>query len=257
MDEHPGDDLDRLLDGSLGAERAAQVEAHLAACARCRRELEALRAVQSALRDHLPRDAVPDHVADRVRAAVRRGASPRAAFPLRRAAAAAAVLAAAAVVVLLIARPRDGTGDIVAAVAADFVAYRSGDLRLQRSTTVPDELERFFRAEGVPFPTVFDFSGMEFRLAGGSVHRDGRLRTLFAYEGPGDDRLLCQMYGGTTAELTGAPEVRHYDGVEFFVYRVDDLTLVFWQDGRVVCVLVMDGDPERAIAFARAKAGGA
>jgi hypothetical protein len=99
---------------------------------------------------------------------------------------------------------------------------------------------------------------MGYRLAGGSVVGPaGRVRALFAYQGAGGDRMLCQMYEGTTGALADPAEVRTYDGIEFLVYRRGDLTLVFWQDGAVVCVLVADADPEQVIAFARAKATGA
>jgi anti-sigma factor RsiW len=223
MVEHPADDLHRLLDGRLGAERAAEVEAHVAGCARCRRELEAARGVKMALREHLPQVATPDALAARLRA---------------------------------VARGAERAADIVPTVAADYAAYRSGIMELRRPTVVPEELLRFFREERVPFATpVFLFDGMGYRLAGGSVIRDdGRVRALFAYEGVDGGRMLCEMYDGTTAELTDPTEVRTLDDIDFYVYRLGDLTLVFWQDGPVVCVLIADGDPEQVIIFAHAKA---
>jgi hypothetical protein len=146
----------------------------------------------------------------------------------------------------------------VARVAADYSAYRSGTMELQRTTAVSADLERFFRDARVPFATpVFEFDVMGYRLTGGSVVGPrGAVRALFAYEGVGGDRMICQMYDGTTDDLTEPAEVRTYDGIEFYVYRLGDLTLVFWQDGPVVCVLVADGDPEQAVVFARAKATG-
>jgi anti-sigma factor RsiW len=256
MGEHPGDDLHRLLDGRLGAERAAEVEAHIAACARCRRELEAVRRVKSALREHLPQVVVPDDLTARVRSTSGDAAPGRRLRGTPRRVAVAAVLTLAAILVLVIARPRGGQVDVVRAVAADFITYRSGTMQLQRQTAVAEELERYFREQRVPFATpVFEFGMMGYQLTGGSVQRqDGRIRALFAYESGGGDRMICQMFDGVTSALPSATEVRDYDGVQFLVYRLDDLTLVFWQDGPVVCVLVADGDPEQAIAFARAKA---
>lgn len=44
MREHPGESLSALIDGTLDAAGAAEVEAHLHACAACRTETDALRA---------------------------------------------------------------------------------------------------------------------------------------------------------------------------------------------------------------------
>ena len=43
-------------------------------------------------------------------------------------------------------------------------------------------------------------------------------------------------------------------GIRFRIYRSGGVTLVFWQEGSVVCVLAADGDPEQAIQRAYAKA---
>jgi len=258
MGEHPGDDLHLLLDGRLEAARAAEVEAHVAGCARCQRELEALRRVKAVLREHVPMVPVPDDVAARVRATMYGTVAPRRRFPMRARVATAAVLALAAVLVLAIVRPRLRSPDLVHAVAADFTAFRSGALQLQRRTADAPELEQFFREVQVPFPTpVFEFGAMQFSLAGGSVREGGGPRAMFAYESTTGDRMICEMYAGVTGDLPAGAEVREYGGKQFYIYRMAELTLVFWQDGTVVCVLVMDGDPERAILFARVKAGAA
>lgn len=255
---HPGDDLHRLLDGRLDAERAAQVEAHVAECLRCQRELEAMRGVQSVLRAHLPQVPVPDAVADRVRAVTAAAAPEVRRFPTRARLATAAVLALAAIVVLAIVRREPGPADVVQSVAADYRSFRSGAMELDHRTADAPDLDRFFQEAGVPFPTpVFEFGAMQYVLAGGTVREDDGIRALFAYEGPNDDRMICEMYEGVTGTLPPGAEIRDFAGKRFYIYRVDDLTLVFWQDGEVVCVLVMDGDPEQAIFFARVKAGAA
>jgi anti-sigma factor RsiW len=253
--EHPSDDLQRLLDGRLDAERATRVEAHVAVCARCRRELDALRQVRSALREHLPQLPVPQDVAEGIRSTLL-GASRGPRVRTRRRIAVAAGLAVAAVLILTIVWTRVGRPDFVQAAAAQFTEYRSGSLELELQTAEPAAVERFFRQRAVPFATrVFDFGMMGYRLAGGSVGRlGGRVSALFAYHGDAGDRIVCQMYRGTTAELPDTGEVREADGIQFRVYRVQGLTLVFWQEGAVVCVLVSEGDPEQAIALARAKA---
>lgn len=62
--------LQDLLDGRVGGRRAAALEAHVAACASCRREVEGLARVVSSL-ERLPRFAPSEAFADRVMAAVR------------------------------------------------------------------------------------------------------------------------------------------------------------------------------------------
>lgn len=258
MGAHPGDDLHRLLDGQLDAERAAQVEAHVAECLRCQRELEAVRGIKSVLRAHLPQVPVPDAVADRVRAVTATTPPQARRFPMRARLTTAAVLALAAILVLAIVRRGPGPTDIVQSVAADYRDFRSGAMALEHRTADAPDLDRFFQEAGVPFPTpVFEFGAMQYVLAGGIIREERGIRALFAYAGPNDDRMICEMYEGVTGDLPVGAEIREFAGKQFYIYRVDDLTLVFWQDGEVVCVLVMDGDPERAIFFARVKAGAA
>jgi anti-sigma factor RsiW len=73
---HLGDALTALLDGELSAEEAPAVDAHLAACAVCAAELDALGAVRSGLRALPPEEppfgfverlARPHHVRGRRR----------------------------------------------------------------------------------------------------------------------------------------------------------------------------------------------
>jgi hypothetical protein len=62
------------------------------------------------------------------------------------------------------------------------------------------------------------------------------------------------MYEGRFAELPPADEVRRHDGMTFQVYRAGRLTLVFWQEGDMVCVLASDAESEEVIQLAYAKA---
>lgn len=256
---HPGDALQLLLDGRLPPEQRAAVEAHVLGCGRCRRELDALRRVKTVVREALPEHRVPPELATRVSTALATeavGGGPRSrrVARLRWAATAGLSLAAAAVFVIVLARP--DRPDFVTAAAEDLASYRAAGLALQIETGDPQAVERFFAGSGMPFATrVFDFGMMGYRLSGGGVHQiGGRTSALFAYEGRGGERVVCQMYQGTTAELPPAAEEREHDGIRFRVYRSAGVTLVFWQEGAVVCVLAADGDPEAAIQLAYAKA---
>jgi hypothetical protein len=62
------------------------------------------------------------------------------------------------------------------------------------------------------------------------------------------------MYEGSVSDLPDPIERRTNDSIDFYLHREGELTLVFWQEGGVVCVLVGDGDPEAVLGLAFAKA---
>jgi anti-sigma factor RsiW len=257
--DHPlGEELQDLLDGRLAEPARAEMAAHVAQCPRCREELAVLERARAAARGLLPLAQPADlagriasvlDAADRTSApgATRRRLSHRWRFV------AAGLVAAAALVALLILR---SAVDLPGAVARDFAGYRDGRLALQLRTGDPAALEHFFAERGVAFPTrVFDLAMMQYRLAGGRVHRlAGRASALFAYTGPDAAPLICEMYGGSLAELPRAAEQRVHDGITFHVYRVSRMTLVFWQEGAVVCVLASEGNTDEVVQLAYAKA---
>jgi anti-sigma factor RsiW len=253
---HLGATLQDLLDERLDAARQAEVRTHLAGCAACRNELESLRWVRDVPLQQLPVEDVPPALAARVAAAL--DAADR--QPVRRGwgrrAAAGALLAAAAVALLLLVTP-SGTGDTLpAAVARDFAAYHDGTLPLTLHTSDGAAVERLFVASGLRFASRgFDLAMMQYQLVGGRVHRlRGLPSALFVYRGPDGRDLVCQMYEGRLAELPRSDDVREHNGITFQVYRVGALTLVFWQEGTVVCVLASDADAEAVIQLAYAKA---
>ncbi len=259
-DAHPGDALQLLLDERLTPERRASVEAHLLGCARCHRELDALRRVRMAVRERLPDHEVPPALSARVAAALAQDpvtTADRSSRLVRLRWVAALGLSAAAVAVLAIALTRSGGRDPIAQAAHDFSGLESGRIALQVETADPQALARYFHGR-IPFAVrVFDFGGMGYRLRGGGVHRiAGRAGALFAYEDAAGQWVVCQMFPGTLSELAigvGAEE-REHDGIRFRIYRSAGLTLVFWQEGSILCVLAADGDVEAAIQLAYAKA---
>jgi hypothetical protein len=62
------------------------------------------------------------------------------------------------------------------------------------------------------------------------------------------------MYEGWLGDLPRTDDVREHNGIIFQVYRTSGLTLVFWQEGAVVCVLASDAESEAVIQLAYAKA---
>jgi anti-sigma factor RsiW len=246
---HPEDALQDALDGCLDAGALAELEAHLSGCATCRELRKHLRQVKGALGampPPPPPEALPAALRQTLDRADRRSAT------VRWGAAAAALAAVLALLVWLFPRP----GPAPSLVAQDYRALLDGRLALALETTDVARMEAFFAGQGLGFETrVFDLAMMQYRLAGGSVHEaKGRRSALFVYGGPGGHLLLCQMYLGHTSELPRADEVREKGGIRFHVFRRDQVTLVFWQEGDVVCVLAGDGSPETVTQLAYAKA---
>jgi len=250
---HLGATLQDFLDGRLDAARQAEVRLHLDGCSQCRSELEALRWVRDVALRQLPSEEVPPALAARVAAALDAPHRPIRRLTRRRLAAAGALLAAAAVALLLLALPRE---DLADAVARDYTAYSTGSLELGLRSSDGAAVESLFVRGGIAFRTrVFDVAMMQYRLVGGRVHRlRGRPSALFVYRGPEGRVLLCQMYEGLLADLPPTADVRQHNGVTFRVYRAGALTLVFWQEGAVVCVLASDAESEAVVQLAYAKA---
>ena len=256
---HLGATLQDFLDGRLDAARQAEVRAHLAGCPQCRSELEALRWVRDVALKRLPSEEVPPGLAARVTAGLD-AADGRTGRPTRtvsrrwgRWAGAGTLLATAAVALLLLSPPGE---DLADAVARDYAEYSSGSLELGLRSSDGAAVESLFARGGIAFRTsVFDLGMMQYRLIGGRVHRlRGRPSALFVYRGPEGRVLVCQMYEGLLTDLPRTEDVREHNGVTFHVYRAGALTLVFWQEGGVVCVLASDAESEAVIQLAYAKA---
>jgi anti-sigma factor RsiW len=255
MTRHYGEELQDLLDGRLDSARRAEVEAHVAGCERCRRELEALRWVKTQVPAHISQVETPADVSARVRAAL--SEPPRSVWwtgRMRRHAWIAGALAAAVLLAVYL-RGHEGR-PLPELVAGDFAAYENGTLGLDFESADPKAVEAHFAGNGVRFPThVYDLGMMNYRLVGGRVHRlDDRTSALFAYRGPGDVRLMCQMYEGNVRDLPATDDVRQHNGFTFHVYRQGDVTMVFWQEDGIVCVLASDAPLEDVVQLAFAKA---
>jgi len=259
---HLGEELQDLLDGRLGPADRERAERHLRDCAECRGERDALSRVKQAVRASLDANEVPARVNSGVAAALdheeREALFAPGVRPARQRSrffGYAAVAAAVATLVLL-ALFVPGRRNLPSRVALDYENYKTGRLPLQMSTDKPEELDRFFAARGVTFPTrVFDLRMMRYRLVGGRVlNPDGRKRALFVYVGPENKILACEMYEGNVRRLPKNGLQRSHAGITFFVYRRGGSTQVFWQEGATACVLVSDIPTEEVVQLAFAKA---
>jgi len=276
---HFKEEIQELLDNRLKTEARLEVEQHLELCEECRQEFEALHWTKRFSRRQFAPEAAAPKLEENILAALdfedrfshANTASPPAEWRWRRRR--RAILAYGLVLVAGIAlsllyfilraphqrAPEFGAGSasLPSAVAQDYGNYQAGKLSLTLQTGEVKELERFFSARRVGFDTrVFDLGMMSYWLVGGRVHQlIGRQSALFVYRGKNNQILICQMYPGRATELPAAGDVlRENKGILFHIYRVDRLTIAFWQEGTITCVLTSDIDPEEVIQLAFAKA---
>jgi anti-sigma factor RsiW len=260
-DHHPIEAIHALVDGRLDVPEREAVERHIETCAHCRGERDVAESTRRIVRQAVPDPGLPPGLADRIGATLD-DLDGQAGRPGRRMSwawltAAAALIAVVALVVLW---PRGDVvpvGDqIVAAVAADFGAVQDGTLPLGRVDADPAELETYFEQRGIDFETrVFDLAMMGYDLAGGRVQDlAGRPSALFAYRDADGVLMVCRMYLGVLAELPIPSRTLEHDGITFHVYERDGRTLVFWEEGDVVCVLASDAPAQAVIDLSFAKA---
>jgi anti-sigma factor RsiW len=260
-DHHPIEAIHALVDGRLDVPERDAVERHIEACARCRAERDVAVSTRLIVRQAVPDPNLPPGLTDRIGAALDE-LDGQAGRPERRGTwawltAAAALIALVALVALW---PRGDVvpvGDqIVAAVSADFDAVQDGTLPLGLPDADPAELETYFDQHGIDFETrVFDLAMMGYGLAGGRVQDlAGRPSALFAYSNADGVLMLCRMYLGVLVELPTPSRTLEHNGITFQVYEHDGRTLVFWEEGDVVCVLASDAPAQAVIDLSFAKA---
>lgn len=256
------EEIQDALDGRLEGDALARYRDHARSCEACDARWQDFERLKQATA-HLAAPEVPAALAEEVASALD-AEDRRARITARRnrwlalAAGLVGLVAALGVGIRVATRPkavRVATG-LPAHVAQDFRDVRSGRLNLALRTADPAILERHLAAQGLGFPTrVFDLAMMKQHLLGGGVDDvGGRQAALFAYRGEGGDLVVCEMYRGTLAELPEPQRRREHGGIPFQVYDTEGLTVVFWPEGEVVCVLVGDGPPEAVVALAFAKA---
>lgn len=250
------------LDGRLDDEALARSREHARSCEACGGRWQAFESLKRRTAD-LPAPEMPAALAGEVASAL--DAEQRRARDARRrnrwlalAAGVAGLVAVVGVGTRLATSPKDvpGARDLPAEAAQDFRDFRSGRLKLALSTSDPAVLEAQLARQGLGFPTrVFDLAMMKQHLLGGGVGDiGGRRAALFAYRGEDGALVVCQMYRGTLGELPAPPRRREHEGIPFQIYDAGGLTVVFWPEGDVVCVLVGDGPPEAVVSLALAKA---
>ena len=258
-DPHPTEAVQALVDGRLGRTEREAVARHLEGCAACRAERDVAAGTRRILRTALPAPDLPPGLSTKIGAAL--DAADRSVERGRWWKWGSLAPVAVALVVLVVFLPggRDDVSvseGIVDAVSGDFGALQDGSLSLSLPDADPGALETFFTAHGIDFDTrVFDLGIMGFELAGGRVEPlAGRPSALFAYLGSDGVLMVCRMYLGNLDELPEPSSTLENDGIVFHVYERDGRTLVFWEEGEVVCVLASDAPAQDVIDLSFAKA---
>ena len=290
--EHVDERLDEWLDGRLEVSLAESVEAHLAECERCRRLASALRATRDLVRAAVPDEPLPDGLRGRIETALDeldreadhasdRERTTRLARGSRRSrrdhrgtwrwlAAAATVTLAVGVTWLATrqaptlpdpvpvppAAPFDTVPfDMIQAIHRASTAVQGPELPSSVAAASAKVIEDRWRDAGIDFPVrVLDLAAMGVDVVGGDAAAVAGRRMARSIYRSADDVLVCWMFRARLAVLPEPSEVREHGGFRFQLYRRGGETLVFWQEGEVVCGLVGSGDPESVIALAFAKA---
>ncbi len=265
---HPTDALHELLDGRLDPRRRAEVESHLEACARCRRDAELLRASREAIRaaDHAVSASNDVAFETRIRAVLDRedhtATVPRFLVPPRQRSVWLLLAAAVAIVAVFFASRwmlsplSTPPADLVADAVGGLTAVRDGRLALDQVAEPPDALEAYFARSSIEFPVrVLDLGMMGWRVSGGRVHRIGdHPSALYLYRDQRGRLLACQMFAGRMGELPAGAEHFSHGEISFAVYERSGMTAVFWAEGNVLCVLVSDLPRDEVVGLATAKA---
>lgn len=252
-------EIQDLLDDRLDSESRAKVEAHIRECSKCRSEFEALQWTKRRARALSPAPPTPEELRSKIAHALDDADkdlnSNVRSFrwqPLMVSAAAVLVIGLVVGLVFRVTRPLD----FPSLIAADYQRYTDGKLAIQKRTTNVQEMERFFRQSGIEFETrVFDLAMMQYTLVGGSAHRlNGRQSALFIYQKKDEVPLVCQMFPASLEELPPKPEIRKNKGIDFFIYHRNSRTIVFWQEGKIMCALISQAPSEEVVQLAFAKA---
>lgn len=255
---HESDRLPDLVDGRLTPTEVAEVQAHLAQCPKCRIDLDRLQSARAALHS-LRAEPAPAILRDVVSAALDREdarTQPRGRDLRWWAGAAAAAVLVLATAVWWAGRTSPESLVDGARVNHDAVA-NPGFAPDAWITPEAAALEAAFasRQDSIPPIRVIDLAMMGWTLEGGQVVRlADRSAALYGYRRPDGRRVICQMYAGVLEDLPSTSDIRQHRGFTFQVYERQGVTLVFWQEGRIVCVLASRLPPAEVVQLAFDKA---
>ncbi|HSE42529.1 MAG TPA: zf-HC2 domain-containing protein [Acidobacteriota bacterium] len=250
-------EIQDLIDGRLDSKTRQEVESHISKCEKCRSEFEQLDLIKKIVKKEIQTVVTPENIKSKILHELQSESTriPQKKFWFKR-----QFLAAAAIVVVLIVAGvllrNMLSSPFPSLVAKDYRSYVANDLILGIRSNKAEEIEDYFRRNGIPFHTrVFDLAMMQYHLQGGKVHQlSDRPSALFVYNGSNQRTMVCQMFPGSLNELPRPEETRNHNGIRFLIYKENEITMVFWQEAEIICVLTSDADKEDVIQLAFAKA---
>jgi anti-sigma factor RsiW len=223
-------ELAALADGTLPAERRAEVEARVAADPELQELLERQRRVVLATQA-LAHEQVPASLREAVEARSRaRGTNRGARWFAPRVALAGAVALAAAVVGATVLS--GGPGAPTVADAARLATQVPAAPAPHRGTT-PTRLA--IAVEGVAFPNLERYGWHAVGVRRGRV--DGRTATVVVY-GKDGRRIGYVIVGGAGLSRPSAAQSKYIRHVQYQTLRLNDRLAVTWRRGGHTCVLI-------------------
>jgi anti-sigma factor RsiW len=251
------------LDGRLGPEEMAQAEKVLGESPDARAELEALKRVRALMKSTPSAPVMPADLQARVRDALDLEEGRIRQEPVqpseRRLLWYRPALAAAAAVVLAL-----GLWGIFTPSSDGFIdqVYARYEQTVTKDCTQffshkdPECLKKFLNDFGRSYDEAMLNVGMEgFVLENGVVGPLGdRPSAVMAYQHPDRQRIVCQMYEGQLEDLPEGGEVFGPSGLQVRIFRRGNVTMAFWQDGQLVCVLSSSVESGQLIQLALKKA---
>jgi anti-sigma factor RsiW len=230
------------LDRELGAERAADVEAHVEACADCRGLAESRRREQGALRAKLPRFAAPAGLEEQVAAALRQAAPPT--VPRRGSLGASRLAAALALGAVLgggvtyrAIGPRGEDESSHDRLTSHLRSLISGDRMIDMATSDHHTLKPWFAGKVGFSPPVLDLASEGFPLVGGRVdYVAGRRVAVLVYRHGAHVVSLFVEHG---APPTAVARSEHGYGV------------LGWSEAGLDFRAISDAAPDELARFAR------
>lgn len=167
--------IEAYLDGELGPGQSAEVREHLENCASCTEVYRRLKQLQTDIRAQAPYYQAPDHLRERVRAALHnaseRDAVRTRALPWNWMAIAASILLVLSLAwSLALLRSRSSTRDLVAqAILSSHVRSLIGTHLLDVPSSDQHTVKPWFNGKLDFSPNVKDFAAQGFRLLGGRI----------------------------------------------------------------------------------------
>ena len=240
--------LHAYCDGELQASKMLDVEGHLESCPSCREAVEAAQVFREGLRAKIPREPVPPHLAEGLRARI--AEEEHAARPARarlwgrrtrslELAASIALLTLGGVLGYLVAQHGSipGVHPLVMEVALEHMRFAPLENPVELSSPNTEQIA-FWVEERTGHPVrVPDYSSSGIQLLGGRVTTLGGRRAAYIMYEKGRNILSLFAFPAYEASLDGLKEIRK-NGRTFLTGEHQGKQTVFWKSGTMTYALV-------------------